>query len=117
MRTNRAGMMRASESKGSLPKFEVGDYVMVAGVHEPIVFPKLVSSTWTGLSQAASHFGELHFYGVGDIVTGPRENIHVARVSPYAESLLSIATELQEVCTTLKNQGGRSTEANRCGCA
>lgn len=88
--------MRASERKGSLPNFQVGDYVMVASVRKPGVLPKLVS-TWTGPWRVPSRTGGKHGNGVEDIVTGQRKDVNVARMIPYVDQSLDINTELQEV--------------------
>ena len=44
-------------------------------------------------------------YGVEDIVTGRSREVHIARVRPYADASLTVAAELKEVFSNLKNQG------------
>ena len=78
-----------------LPDFAVGDYVLVPRVRQPGITPKLIN-TWTGPWRVASKTGG-HAYGVKDIVTGRSREVHIARVRPYADASLNVATELKEV--------------------
>ena len=55
-------------SRGHLPNFAVGDYVMVARVRLPGSTPKWVS-TWTGPWRIVTA-DKVHVYGVQNIVMG-----------------------------------------------
>lgn len=78
---------RTSASRGSLPTFVGGDYVMMARERKHGELPKLVG-TWSRCWWVVSADGQ-HVYGVEDIVTGQRKDAHVARKSPYADSSLA----------------------------
>ena len=67
VRKSRA-MMRGVESKGVLPDFEVGNYVLVARFRQPRITPTL-TNMWTGPWRVMSKTGG-HVYDVEDIVTG-----------------------------------------------
>ena len=87
VRKNRA-RMRGVERKRVLPEFAVGDYVLVAGVRQPGIPPKLMN-TWTGPRRVVSKTGG-HVYGVEDIVTGRSREVHIARVQMYADASLNV---------------------------
>ena len=59
---------RQAASRGQLPNFAVGDYVMLATVRRPDSTLRL-ASTWTGPWQILTT-DEVHVYGVQNIVTG-----------------------------------------------
>ena len=73
---------RHHASRGQLPHFTVGDYVLVARVHQPGKHHKLVS-TWTGPWQVVNDDQE-HVYTVSNIVTGEMREAHVTRMRFYA---------------------------------
>ena len=72
MRKDRA-RVRGAESKGVLPDFAVGDYVLVARVRQSGITPKLMN-TWTGPWRVVSKIGG-HVHGVEYIVTGRSREI------------------------------------------
>ena len=77
---------RVAASAGSMPNFEVGDYVLVPRVRKLGSTPELVA-TWTGPSRVVSG-GSPHVYNVQDIVTGETKEVHVGRMRAYADNLL-----------------------------
>ena len=83
---------RVAASTGSMPNFEVGDYVLVARVRKLGSAPKLVT-TWTGPWRVVSG-GSPHVYNVQDIVTGGTEEVHVVRMRAYADSSLAVGAEV-----------------------
>ena len=85
---------RVAASAGSLPNFEVGDYVLVTRVRKLSSAPKLVT-TWTGPWRVVSS-GSPHVYNVQDIVTGVTNEVHVVRMCAYADSSLAVGAEVQE---------------------
>ena len=87
------GKQRVTASRGSLPIFFVGDYVLVARVRRSGSKPKLLMMTWTGpwrvlIAQRS------HMYGVQNIVSGEVRGVHVARMRFYAGAALEITAEL-----------------------
>ena len=101
VRKNRA-RMRGVESKGVLPNFAVGGYVLVARVGQSGITPKLMN-TWTGPWRVLSKTGG-HVYGVEDIVVGRSREVHIARMRPYTDASPSVTAELKELFNNLKNQ-------------
>jgi len=85
VQTNRA-LQRAAVSKGALPNFAVGDYVLVARVRRSGSTPKLLM-TWTGPWRVVSA-EQSHVYGVQNIVSGDVRDVHVARLRFYADRAL-----------------------------
>ena len=88
---------------GSMPNFEVGDYVLVARFRELGSAPKLVT-TRTGLWRVVSS-GSPHVYNVQDIVTGETKEVHVVRMRAYAHSSLAVGAEVQGLFEMTKHQG------------
>ena len=74
---------RASASRGVLPNFSVGEYVLVARVRRSGTTPKLLM-TWTGPPWRVVSAEQQHVYGVQNIVSGVRD-VHVARLRFYAD--------------------------------
>ena len=74
---------RQAASRGQLPNFAVGDYVMVARVRRPGSTSKLVS-TWTGPWRVVTA-DKVHVHGVQNIVMGEVKNVHVVRLWFYAD--------------------------------
>ena len=89
------GRQRAAATKGTLPNFAAGDYVLVARVRRSGSTPKLLM-TWTGPWRVvvAEH---PHVYGVQNIVSGEVRDVHVARLRFYADSALAITAEVKDV--------------------
>ena len=90
-------------STGSMPSFEVGDYVLVARVRELGSAPKLVT-TWTGPWRVVSG-GSPHVYNVQDVVTGETKENHVERTRAPADSSLAVGAEVQGLFEMTKHQG------------
>ena len=86
---------RQAASRGQLPNFAVGNYVMVARVWRPGSTPKLVS-TWTGPWRIVTA-DKVHVYGVQNIVTGEVKDVHVVRLRFYADKDLEMTAALKEV--------------------
>lgn len=51
-----------------------------------------------------------HVYSVDGMVTGERKEMHVARISPYADESLAMTAEQWRSSQTLDNQGKLQTE-------
>ena len=94
---------RVAASTGSMPNFEVGDYVLVGRVRKLGSAPKLVT-TWTGPWRVVSG-GSPDVYNVQGIVTGETEEVHVVRMRAYADSSLAVGTEVQGLFEMTKHQG------------
>ena len=94
---------RVAASTGSMPNFEVGDYVLVARVRKLGSAPKLVT-TWTGPWRVVSG-GSPHVYNVQDIVTGETKEVRVVRMRAYADSSLAVGAEVQGLFEMTKHQG------------
>ncbi|CAB1109830.1 unnamed protein product [Ectocarpus sp. CCAP 1310/34] len=105
---NRA-RQRAAASRGDLPAFTVGDYVMVARVRRSGITPKL-SSTWTGPWRVVSA-AKKHVYGVQNIVNGQVRDVHVARLRFYADSELNVTSDLKDVFQHSFGQGEHEMES------
>ena len=86
---------RQAASRGQLPNFAMGDYVMVARARRPGSMPKLVS-TWTGPWRIVTA-DKAHVYGVQNIVTGEVKEVHVVRLRFYADKDLEMTATLKEV--------------------
>ena len=97
------GRKRVAASTGSMPNFEVGDYVLVARVRKLGSAPKLVT-TWTGPWRVVSG-GSPHVYNVQDIVTGETKEVHVVRMRAYADSSLAVGAEVKGLFEMTKHQG------------
>ena len=93
---------RVAASAGSMPNFEVGDYVLVARVRKLGSAPKLVT-TWTGPWRVVSG-GSPYVYNVQDIVTGETKEVHVVRMRAYAEASLAVGAEVQGLFEMTKHQ-------------
>ena len=106
--SNRA-RQRSAASRGVLPEFSVGDYVLVARVRRSGVTPKL-SSTWTGPWRVVSA-AKKHVYGVQNIVSGKVRDVHVARLRFYADSELDVTSDLKDVFQHSFGQGEHEMEA------
>ena len=94
---------RQAASRGQLPNFAVGDYVMVARVRRPGSTPKLVS-TWTDPWRIVT-VDEVHVYGVQNIVTGEVKDVHMVRLRFYADKDLKMTVALKEVFQHAFTQG------------
>ncbi|CAN0274200.1 unnamed protein product, partial [Scytosiphon promiscuus] len=96
--THRVQAVRAAgrrrESKGNLPNFAVGDYVLMARVRSPGKNSKMMS-TWTG-PWRVTNAPSPHVYQVQDIVSGKVTTAHVARLKFYKDSSLGITEYVQE---------------------
>ena len=90
-------------SAGSMPSFEVGDYVLVARVPKLGSAPKLVT-TWSGPWRVITGRPP-HVYNVQNIVTGESKEVHAMRVRAYADSSLAIDAEVLGVIGVTKHQG------------
>eukprot|EP00903_Cladosiphon_okamuranus_P017345 g15980.t1 len=106
--SNRAKQRKAA-SRGQLPNFTVGDYVLVARVRRSGLTPKL-ASTWTGPWRVVTAQQE-HVYGVQNIISGEVRDVHVARMRFYSDSELDITSDLKEVFQHSFNQGEFEMEA------
>ena len=96
--------VRELSGRGRLPVFEVGVYGLVARVRKPgCRVPKLVQ-TWTGPCRVVPG-GSDYVRVVEDIITGETKEIHVVRMSPYADSSLVVGAEVREVLEMTKHQG------------
>ncbi|CAB1109586.1 unnamed protein product [Ectocarpus sp. CCAP 1310/34] len=102
-------LQRAAASRGDLPAFTVGDYVMVARVRRSGITPKL-SSTWTGPWRVVSA-AKKHVYGVQNIVNGQVRDVHVARLRFYADSELNVTSDLKDVFQHSFGQGEHEMES------
>ena len=78
---------------GSMPNFEVGDYVLVARVRKlDSAAPKLMA-TWTGPWRVIS--GESpRVYHMRDNVAGETKEVHVVQMRAYADSSLAVGAEV-----------------------
>ena len=94
---------RAAASGGSMPFFEVGDYVLLARVCKLGSAPKLMT-TWTGPWRMVSGRSP-HVYNVQDIVTDEMKEVHVVRLRVYADSSLAVGAEIQRLFEMTKHQG------------
>ena len=83
MKKNRDRQRQAS-SRGQLPNFAVGDYLMVARVRRSGSTPKLVN-TWTGPRRIVTA-DKVHVYSVQNIVTGEVKDGHVVLLRFYADT-------------------------------
>eukprot|EP00752_Nemacystus_decipiens_P007839 g7004.t1 len=105
---NRAKQRNAA-SRGQLPDFAVGDYVMVARVRRAGPTPKL-AATWTGPWRVVTA-EQKHVYGVQNIISGEVRDVHVARLRFYSDSALEVTSDLKEVFQQTFNQGEFEMEA------
>ena len=94
---------RQAASRGQLPNFAMGDYVMVARVWRPGSTPKLVS-TGTGTWRIVKA-DKMHVYGVQNIVTGEAKDVHMVRLRFYAAKYLKMTAALKEVFQHAFTQG------------
>ena len=90
-------------STGSMPNFEVGNFVLVVRVRKLGSAPKLVTA-WTGPLRVVSG-GSPHVYSVQDIMTGETKEVHVVRMRAYADSSLAEGAEVQGLFKMTKHQG------------
>ena len=90
-------------SAGSLPNFEVGDYVFLARARKLDNAPKLVTN-WSGPWRVVSG-GPSHVYNVQGIVTGETKEVHVVRMRAYADSSFAVSAEVQGLFQRTKHQG------------
>ena len=86
---------RQAASRGKLPNFAMGDYVMVKRVRRPDSTPKFVS-TWTGPWQIVTA-KKVHVYGVQNDVIGEVKDVHVVRLRFYVDKNLEMMVALKEV--------------------
>ena len=89
------GKQRAAASRGNLPIFAVGQYVLVARVRRSGSTPQLLL-TWTGPWRVVVA-QRPDVYGVQNVLSGEVRDLHVAGMRFYADSALAIASELKEV--------------------
>ena len=82
-------------SRGQLPNFAMGDYLMVARVRRPASTPNLVS-TWTG-PWPILPADKVHVYGVQSIVMGKVKDVHVVHLRFYADKDLEMTAALNDV--------------------
>ena len=83
---------RVISSFGSMPSFEVEDYVLVARVRKLDSAPQLVT-TWTGQRHVVSD-GSPHVYDVKNMVTGEAKEVHVVRMRACADSPLAVGADV-----------------------
>ena len=102
-------MQRQAASKGQLPNFMVGDYVLAARVRRAGTTPKLVS-TWTGPWRIVAA-EKKHVYGIQNIVNGEVRDAHVARLRYYADKELEVTAAMKEVFQHAFAQGAFEVEA------
>lgn len=99
--------MHSSASKGTLSSFGVEEYVVIVGRANKRGELNNLVNTWTGPWWVVSPVGSQHMYGVEDIVSGQRKEVHAAWTSPPAdESLAAMVELLLFVFTALNNPGG-----------
>ena len=79
---------REQASRGHLPNFTIGDYVLVARVRQQGRHRKLMS-TWTGPWRVANDDRD-HVYTVENLVNGETREVHVARTKFYADKDLHV---------------------------
>ena len=105
--THRAQAVRAAgrrrASKGTLPNFAVGDFVLMARARPPGKNSKMMF-TWKG-PWRVTNAPNPHIYQVQDIVSGKVTTAHVARLKLYKDSLLGVTEYVQEAFQYLFNQG------------
>ncbi|CAN0010642.1 unnamed protein product, partial [Choristocarpus tenellus] len=99
---NRA-QQRQVASKGQIPNFAVGDFVMVARFRKRGSRPKLVS-TWTGLRRVVEAETP-HVYQVQNIISKDLHEVHVSRLRFYSNKELEVTKELKETFQYMHNQG------------
>ena len=95
---------RRRRSRGELPNFTVGDFVLVARVRKEGRHAKLMSQ-WTRPRKVVSDYRE-HVYTVEHIVTGGVRDTHVARMRFYANKDLKTTRRLQDVFQHIEHQAG-----------
>ena len=101
--THQRQQRRERASRGELPHFTVGDYVLVARVRKQGKHPKLMS-TWTGPWRIENDDRE-HVYNVSNIVTGETREAHVTRMRLYADNSLNVTAPFKEVFQHIHQQG------------
>ena len=94
---------RERASRGELPQFTVGDYVLVARVRKQGRNQKLMN-TWTGPWRVTNDDKE-HVYTVANIITGETREVHVTRMQFYADSDLKITQAVKDVFQHVDQQG------------
>ena len=95
---------RARGTRGkTLPRFTVGDYVLVGRPSRQGKDPKLMS-TWTRPWRVAND-DEEHAYTVQHFVTAELRDVHMARMRLYADDQLEITGEVLKVFQQFENQG------------
>ncbi|CAN0277268.1 unnamed protein product, partial [Scytosiphon promiscuus] len=99
---------RRRASKGALPNFSVGDFVLVAKVRQAGKASKLLS-TWSG-PWRITNASTPHVYHVQNIVDGKITTAHVARMKFYHDSSLGLTADIKETFQYLLNQGEFETE-------
>ena len=92
---------RTLSSRGELPHFTVGDYVLVARVRKEGKHAKLMA-TWTGQWQVASDDRE-HVYVVQHLITGEPREAHVARMRLFFDGQLHVTSQLREIFQQLEH--------------
>ena len=94
---------RERASRGELPHFTVGDYVLVARVRTHGRHPNLMN-TWTGPWRVENDDRE-HVYTVSNIVTGEARETHVTRMRFYADRDLNVTSTFKQVFQHIDQQG------------
>jgi hypothetical protein len=94
---------RELASKGSLPNFAVGDFVLKARVRQAGRTAKL-AATWCGPYRITAA-AEGHVFEVQHLLTGELSSVHVSRLAFYADSSLEVTTELKEHVQLVEEQG------------
>ena len=102
MKGNRERQRQAA-SRGQLPNFAMGDYVMVARARRPGSTPKLVS-TWTGPWRNVTA-DKVHVYGIQNILMDEVKDVHVIRLRFYPDKDLEMTATLKEVFQHAFTQG------------
>ena len=88
-------IQKQAASRGQLPNFAVGDYVIVARARRSGSTPKLMS-TCTGRWRIVTA-DKVHVYGVQNTLTDEVEHVHVVRLRFYADKDLEMTAGLKEV--------------------
>ena len=94
---------RQAISRGQLPNFAVGDYVMMGRVRWSGSTPKLVSTSigpWRIVKAV-----KVHVHDVQNIVTGEVKDVHVVRLWFYVDKDLETTAALKEVFQHAFTQG------------
>ena len=102
---------RQAISRGDLPHFTVGDYVLVARARKGGRHAKLMN-TWTRPWKVVSDDRE-HVYTVEYIISGDVHDAHVARLKFYADKELNVTRRIQEISHTWSTSPNIISTASR----